>query len=233
MFRLIALHAFGGVYADLDIEPLRPLEEVRDWSSCVLSREPDLQTYIMVDDLNFWANNYTFACNAFMACRSHHPFLHYLLGRITRLSPYVSGKECSLAETILCSGPMFLSLSYGFYRRSIRENIRELRPDWDVICPDHEYFLPTFDSSRLLQAQRKCRQKVLTAKQETVCGKWKDRNYSNSPFNFSFTQHHWFHSYHTNIHKRAKHAVVPLQAITKHILWTPDEQDQYFYISFA
>jgi mannosyltransferase OCH1-like enzyme len=44
MARCLYLHHFGGVYVDLDIEPLRPLTSLLAKHSCVLGTEPGMQS---------------------------------------------------------------------------------------------------------------------------------------------------------------------------------------------
>ncbi|KAK3599952.1 hypothetical protein CHS0354_012598 [Potamilus streckersoni] len=70
--RYMVLYEYGGVYADLDIVSLRPLDPIMRKYSCILSQEPHIHPV-------FYNNFYGLACNAFMDCRSHHPFMKTLI----------------------------------------------------------------------------------------------------------------------------------------------------------
>lgn len=228
MFRYVALYAFGGVYADLDMEDLKPLEELREWGSCILSREPDLQVFVMSNFMNSWANNWTFTCNAFMACRSHHPFMYYTLARTIQHSPLVRNRPCPLNDTIGCTGPWMMSFAYGFYRRSVSEKTRSKRKETDLICPDFDWFLPTFDSTRTKLVEKNCMRRLKTKKQWALCEKFKKDNHKNEPKNHSFTTHHWFHSYHFNVNKDR----VNINRVTKNLQWKIETENQNFDIQY-
>jgi hypothetical protein len=73
MVRYCLLHHYGGVYADLDIECLRPLDELLTGAGFVAVYEPEEQSaWVGTDVLS----------NAFMASRPGHPFLEAVLRRL-------------------------------------------------------------------------------------------------------------------------------------------------------
>ena len=223
MFRYVALYAFGGVYADLDMEALRSLETVREWSSCVLSREPDIQTYLMANNLNCWANNWTYTCNAFMACRSHHPFLHYLISRTFVRNPLLTGRDCPLLNVLICTGPTMVSFAYAFYRRSVSEEVRRTQRQYDVVCPDYKWFMPTYDDSRTSNLKRKCFfSHFLVDRQQKLCALF--RAIENVPFSYSYTTHHSLHSYHPGFAINTRQHIM---TVTKYLLWTSSNTQDF------
>ena len=202
MFRYIVLYAFGGVYADVDVEPLKSLDPIRDRAPCILSQEPNAHHQIL-NYRKFGARaelNHTLACNAFMACRPGHPFFFYLLSRVVKVSVGVTGKKCSLRRTLLCTGPEIMSRAVTFYKSSISEHIRNQHPHDNIVVADAEVFLPTFDTTQIKSMKKACRKpKALSALGRDTCLYLKARKFTNNDVtNKSFTNHHWFHTYFRN-----------------------------------
>ena len=69
--RYCMLHRFGGIYADMDIECLQPLDTLIAGQSCFLVREPDSQAAALGEAL--------VVSNAFLAAEPGHPFLTAIL----------------------------------------------------------------------------------------------------------------------------------------------------------
>ena len=162
-----------------------------------------------------------------MACRSHHPFLHYLISRVVQRSPYITRTARTLRETIGFTGPAMLSWTYAYYRRSIPQHLRLTRPGVDVICPESDWFLPTSDITRVDKVKKRCKGR-LSSKEKEICKKFAARKFSNVPLNFSYTTHHWFHSYHYNVSKTR----VNINSLFKPIKW-PINQYKLFDISYG
>lgn len=72
--RILYLHKFGGVYADLDLEPLRPLDGIIDQPHLILGEEKE--------GMGKSLNRRDFIINAFMASPKGHPFWKMLLERL-------------------------------------------------------------------------------------------------------------------------------------------------------
>lgn len=79
--RLLYMHAYGGVYADLDVEllqPLQPLLELiiaRKGARAILSQEPAAHALLL-------ERRPRLACNAILASEPKHPFWLWLVKRI-------------------------------------------------------------------------------------------------------------------------------------------------------
>ena len=196
MFRYIVLYAFGGVYADLDVEPLKSLDPIRDWAPCILSREPNAHHQVLTYHLygSKADLNYTLACNAFMACRPGHPFFFYLLSRIVKESVGVTGRNCGLESTLNCTGPETMTRVVTFYKRSLPSHLSHD----DIIVADAESFLPTFNDGAIGRLKKTCKKpKLISALGRKICIQLKARNFTNNKVTKkSYTNHHWFSSYH-------------------------------------
>ncbi|XP_060606946.1 uncharacterized protein LOC132759231 isoform X2 [Ruditapes philippinarum] len=70
--RYVLMYEFGGVYADLDLECLRPLDRATMKYACILSPEPFVHSAV------WYGQNY-FLTNAFLLCRKKHPFYLQLI----------------------------------------------------------------------------------------------------------------------------------------------------------
>jgi mannosyltransferase OCH1-like enzyme len=75
IWRYLVLDKFGGYYADMDIEPLQPLDElvklVKD-PDCVLGLEPEVHAILLY-------NKYHVIGNAFLGSRPGHPLWKWLI----------------------------------------------------------------------------------------------------------------------------------------------------------
>ena len=203
MFRCVVMYAFGGVYADTDMEPLKALDPIRDWAPCIVSQEPVAHTQLLYYD-SFGANveyNYTVHGNGFMACRPGHPFFFNILSRIVASSFAVTGKACPLNKNTECTGTMLLTKALTYYKRSIA-TIKRHHPEDDVVVADADVFQPTFDKQLPHLFRSVCtRRKSLSVLGKTTCNQLKARNFANNEVTEkSYTNHHWFHSYAKNAH---------------------------------
>ena len=211
MFRYMVLYTFGGVYADLDVEPLKNLDPIRDWAPCIMSQEPNVHHQVS-NYLSYGSKaelNYTLACNAFMACRPGHPFFFYLLSRIVEVSVAVTSRKCGLQLTLACTGPEMMTKALTFYRRSMSKRTRDQHPEDDVILAEPETFLPTFDEGQIERMKHRCRRRnKLSPLGRRICVQLKARNFANNNVTKqSYTNHHWFHTYHRPAHSMARKMV--------------------------
>ena len=211
MFRYIVLYAFGGVYADIDVEPLKSLNPIRDWSPCILSQEPN--AHHQIANYRLYGSraelNHTLACNAFMACRPGHPFFFYLLSRIVEVSVAVTSTKCSLESTLECTGPHLMTKALTFYKLSVTDRIRDRHPEDDIIPAEPESFLPTFDENIITLLKDSCRNSQdLSPLGRHTCEELEARNFANNEVtDRSYTNHHWFHTYHRTAELNEKQIV--------------------------
>ena len=226
LFRYFLLFSIGGVYADIDVEPLRALDNVRNMSACVLSQEPEPHFRILHPYFGTAENNYTLACNAFMACRPRHPFLAYLIQQIAERRNKT--KTCILPETLLCTGPYILSVSWVKYKALMGPAELKNRPEDDVICPEADYFLPTWDPLRKGWLRAVCLSRShydkLIPYSKRLCQKLKKENFANKVQPWSYTNHHWFHSW-TDERKRylkRSYAKLHISSVVPYVIYGAD-----------
>ena len=114
--RYFIMYEYGGIYADLDVESLKPLDGLLSNYQCIIAQEPEEHQTLLYHNQ---APN--FAMPAFMACRPQHPFFKLL---IDKLSDYISlAWKLPWNENILKStGPKFvaeiLDLYASFYNNT-------------------------------------------------------------------------------------------------------------------
>lgn len=77
--RYLILQLFGGIYADIDVQPLRNLSLLLQTHSCIVASEPEPFTVSLR-----LGNTAVLASNAFMASRPGHPFWGVLMDRVRR-----------------------------------------------------------------------------------------------------------------------------------------------------
>ncbi|MEX1180111.1 MAG: glycosyltransferase [Cucumibacter sp.] len=115
VFRYFALFDHGGVYADLDIYPRQPIDELVAQSECFLALEPEV--HALTGTMVRRALPFVF-CNAFMGSVAGHPFLE----KVKELLP--SSTQGPVLET---TGPVMLMSAAMTGERSVRP---------DLVAPD-------------------------------------------------------------------------------------------------
>ena len=177
------LHRYGGVYADLDADLLKPLDPWTYSHQCILSEEPFEHSYLVRDA------NRTNVVNSPMACRPRHPFFAITIESLTEYAGKYFG------DFLKSTGPHFLDSVYRAYREH-GEHVHEHDPQDNVTVVPPRYFLPTYDPSQSGIVDSKCdirTYKQLPLKQRLVCDMLMDRDYKNQPYPDSFLDHHWLH----------------------------------------
>ena len=182
VLRLLVLHCYGGVYADLDVRPLRSLEAWRTRGSFLLSREPVEHTY-------FHSNStQPQVMNTIMAARPGHPFLAHVLSEL-RAARFNSG----VANT---TG---IGLFNSAYRRYITTGgSKDMPPEDKVTALDPKYLLPTYDRRYRRKLWKACkiktRYKRLSPEKQAVCKKHVEEGWENRPGPQAYTDHYWCHA---------------------------------------
>jgi hypothetical protein len=122
MVRCLYLLRFGGVYVDLDVEPLRPLDEfLSGHGDCVLGAEPEVHARKR-------RGKPQMACNAIMASVAGHPFWQRMIDEIARRAALGGG------EPVGVTGPIALDAVYETYGRELGVQVSE--PDAFFPLPD-------------------------------------------------------------------------------------------------
>lgn len=120
--RCLYLKRFGGVYVDLDIEPLRPVDPLlSNGDTCILGAEPESHAR-----MHFGKS--VMACNAVMASVPGHPFWDHLLEEIRRRAARRS------REPVSVTGPVALDAAYN--EHGVRLGVRISAADAFFPLPD-------------------------------------------------------------------------------------------------
>ncbi len=128
MVRCLYLLRFGGVYVDLDVEPLRPLDPfLAQCGDCVLGAEPESHARKR-------RGKALMACNAIMASVPGHPFWQRMMEEIARRAMSLGG------DPIGVTGPLALDAVYEAHGRALGVEISD---------PDAFFPLPDLDAQTL------------------------------------------------------------------------------------
>lgn len=102
--RYFILHQFGGVYADLDFQALRPLDPLLQNTQVVVGLEPEQH---LVLPLAVERNLHQIICNAFMASIPLHPFWEHVFLKL--------GEFAHFPGTLDTTGPFLLTRAYATF----------------------------------------------------------------------------------------------------------------------
>merc|ERR1712039_591381 len=109
--RVLALHTFGGVYADIDVEATQSWDDLLDAAAVahagiLLGEENVVHTVLLERRLSA-----QLVSNAVMASAARHPFWLDVLNEI-----FVNTKTCG-SDPVLCTGPWLIDrLSFDYMR---------------------------------------------------------------------------------------------------------------------
>lgn len=193
LFRVMLLETFGGVYVDMDVEPLKPMDELltllkseEENPTCVLGQEPFEHAVLLENRLHF-------ICNAFMASERGHKLwghvLQYVWTKITT-------KKAEWGDPVAFAGPRALT------------TVVEMKPGVtdDCVIVKPQVFYPTMDSSADLYG--KClhivrtkywrRERLSLLHLEACRSVLKQRSHDDKGHKYpkeSFAVHHWAHTW--------------------------------------
>ncbi|KAL3867272.1 hypothetical protein ACJMK2_044486 [Sinanodonta woodiana] len=177
--RYVVLYEFGGVYADMDVECLKPLDPVLRKYSCFMPQEPYEHPVL---DGNFEI----LVINAVMGCRAKHPFMKLIIEQL----PFFSHMWNVLDST----GPYFVTQMFNRYSRTVK-SLQSTHEDAVYLAPA-EYFFPTVDPIKFFWFRVQCGKFYkLSYIQKRACVNFKAHGAKRKPLPFSFTDHHWVHTY--------------------------------------
>ena len=194
VMKYFVLHSFGGFYADLDTECLRPLENWTSNHQCILNYTPFELDYL------FHKRKEASVATAIMACRSGHPFF----GQVIRSLPAFRRMRNILKAT----GPFFVDLMYRRYVQTLdKMNHGELSCDFRLEVLNSSYFIPTSDPGQLKNFRKKCSQAGNSSDSflQKACHNL-GLNPQNTPPPQAFANHVWIHMFEKESTWRAKPA---------------------------
>ncbi|XP_064622343.1 uncharacterized protein LOC135484640 [Lineus longissimus] len=186
VFRYLILHEFGGVYADLDMECLRPLDDFVAKRSCILSQEPLEHAFLLYGRSRL-------ACNAMMACKPKHPFFKYLLHQLPIIQS-LHNKRNDSRNVLTISGPLMLEQSLQLYEKNLtaaKNKSATAAEDSEVHVASPRELMPIFDRGQSSNFRSQCQTRK--TRRSEVCRELRRRAYSNNVGKDSYTVHHWIH----------------------------------------
>ena len=185
--RYIVLYHFGGLYADLDMECLKPMAFWADRFSCVLSEEPHAHNLL-------YSEGKGNVLNAFLMCRAGHPLYKQLLDNlnITAKSALIKNFQ----DILYTTGPFFVENTLHQYLESGESS----NQGKDVLTVSSAYFLPTFDEKQRKPLFNLCQNELYSPNRDrvhvhSVCQDLVKRNFTNVPVDVSFANHFWYHTW--------------------------------------
>ena len=175
--RYFVLDKYGGVYADIDVECLRPLDDIISNHSCVLAEEHKAHSYLLA-----WRKPPPNVINTPMASRPGHPYFRDVIAELPKWQKH--------PDLLKQTGPLLIDRVLRTY---LRNSTRSSNDPIAVMPP--EVFNPTFDQLHISRIKVRCNNPVPLAYAQEVCAELKATNYSNAPTNLSYTTHYWIHTY--------------------------------------
>ena len=175
------LYEYGGLYADCDIECLKPLEAGLT-TNCVLNLEPDIHPLVVAS-----YGKKHIVSNALMACEVRHPFFQYVIQGLTKPERFHH------RNVLYSTGPIMLDDVYLEFNKSFT-NPPQLVPS--------EIFQPIPDPRFFKQYRQYCKKLAhqnYTTREDSVLANKTCYPYLNNvqikATNESLTVHKWVHSW--------------------------------------
>ena len=170
---------------DLDVECLKPLQDLTVQHNCILSQEPIVHSHFLTPVKG------PLVSNSFMACQPNHGFLkRFLMDNLGWYSGWIFWNDIMHA-----TGPNFMTSVYGKF-----ENYGGPR---DLLSAPPTYFFPTVDKSRIEKIKYRCKKQDYGTffsedyfkTQKDICENMLSDRFVNKPTKDSYTDHHWTHSW--------------------------------------
>ena len=192
VMRYFLLYDYGGIYLDLDVEALKPLDVWLHLAPAILSHETYEHSFVMhrLKEPN--------VMTTILASKPGHPYFKLLQ---ENLQQYHKAKPNDVLHS---TGPYFLD---DIYKRFKPANKSE-----DILAIHPRYWLPTYDNVMSMSTICSCSllrdgfyvkprssEKILkTHDVLQLCAIAKKNNFTNTPAKQSYLDHHWVH---TNLQK--------------------------------
>ncbi|KAK3097255.1 hypothetical protein FSP39_008104 [Pinctada imbricata] len=176
--RYIILYEFGGVYADMDMESLKPLDPFARKYACFLGQEP--YEHPILD-----GGYEGLVINALMASRAKHPYMKLLMENLPKYQ--------NMWSVMDSTGPHFVTLHFRDFNKNHPQPADHINGTY--LAPS-EYFFPTVDPSKYFWFNAQCGKFMkLKPIQQKACKSLKVNKLKKKPLSFSYTDHHWEHTY--------------------------------------
>lgn len=201
LLRYAVLYEYGGVYADLDVKNVRPLDITTTKYACIVPTEPFEHSGII-----YLAE--AVMSSAVLLCRPKHPFFEQLLLNLQLADPK--------GHPVGTSGPVYLTKNYLKYNNLTTEDLsktapdnktnspyfykgtRDVESDDGIYIPNSQYFMDDIDPDRFNEDRelndciKKPLHKLEIIKQR-ACKEFESRKQLRKERTYAFTVHYWFH----------------------------------------
>jgi hypothetical protein len=194
--RYFILYHFGGVYADMDMESFRPVDQVLMKYSCIFSREPAVQSTLLYDMT-------TVTMNAWMACSKRHQFMKYVINYLPSYNKHIK----VIFDTIYITGPQMLHETLLRYNKTT--NCTKDSSNCAVYIAPFEMFMPAWDDGQRGHFHEMCSVNLLNLsfQQLLACSWLRKTNFTNTiPSNlpYIYASHKFLHIGYKNGHYKNK-----------------------------
>lgn len=184
--RYFLLYEYGGVYVDLDMESLQPLDELLARYPCIIAQEPK-EHRILLSENNLKLKHY--ALNSFMACRPKHPFMKFVIDMLKECQEYYP------LDVLKSTGPMFLSDILDIYLSVYNSSNEEF-----VYMAPQEWFTPKYENKQEINIRHLCVMSNKTTKQEQdECIHLLSKHFNNKDSKRSYNEHYWTQGYRSEV----------------------------------
>ena len=199
--RYLFLHSEGGVYADLDVELLKPLgtllRAARVQNASVLIGQEPLAHAVLLEGRRRQV------CNAVLVSARGHPFWLDVLRRVASGGAH--------ADPVSSTGPRMLEAAVKAWQAKRQAREPKASGSGAVVVVPPDTFFPTWDPMQAVSFRQRCegrawatRNKELAAASASVCAKLRaDKFLPTVPTDGSaFTNHLWAHTWIPGAQKR-------------------------------
>lgn len=199
LLRYVIIYVYGGIYSDLDVINLRPLNKVTLKYSCIIPTEP-FEHSLLLYKMEFSIQN------GIIICRPRHPFIKRLMENARNVHPN--------ASAIHSVGPLYVTKQFKIYNNisdddadrtkiDVTSNspmfykglLPEDHPD-AIYVPNSQYFMDNLDPGLTVRILMTCKtfdKQPFIVKR--VCLEFRARLVVRKNRKFTFMFHTWDHSY--------------------------------------
>ena len=184
--RLFMLYTFGGVYVDLDMLSIKPMDAWTYSHDCILTHETYEHSFIVSDKTE------PNIVNGFMACRPRHPFFAHAIKSLPQAARDYFG------DFLQATGPFFMDRVLKHWRATNKTTDENISHNNRVSVIHPKYFLPTYDPTLDDVISSKCsphRVDELSDIAKALCQEQWATLFSNIPNNASYADHKWVNFY--------------------------------------
>lgn len=175
IMRYFIMHHYGGVYADLDLESLRPLDNWTMDNDCIMSENHHVHAFLISKA------DHAEVMITLLASRPGHP---YFKKAIDMLPSY---KNMSYNNKLLYADKVYDAYNATSVSQIAGNKVTVTHPD---------YFLPTYDSGWSGTVSKMCAKAhlaKLNSQQLRTCLGLKGSRNGRKPKSFSYAVHYWEH----------------------------------------